>query len=116
MMSSSKVTDYFSVKKGHESKLSKKPKSQVKHVPKITESQQTDSNKHAEKLHQKQLNVLRTFDMKWEYGPCVGVSRLERWQHADQHNLNPPLAIKKLIEDHSTDEEYTQCVWNSYEL
>ena len=27
----------------------------------------------------------------YEYGPCVGVTRLERWDRADALGLNPPL-------------------------
>jgi DNA polymerase delta subunit 4 len=29
----------------------------------------------------------------YEYGPCVGVSRLERWERANILGLNPPVAV-----------------------
>lgn len=33
------------------------------------------------------------FDIRvrsYEYGPCVGVTRLERWERAQAMGLNPP--------------------------
>jgi DNA polymerase delta subunit 4 len=38
------------------------------------------------KVHQ----ILRTFDLSYEYGPCIGVSRLTRWERAYKLGLNPP--------------------------
>ncbi|XP_033101061.1 DNA polymerase delta subunit 4-like [Anneissia japonica] len=113
-MSSSKLSTYFRVKKESSESSKKKRNKQEKILPKRTATEPELTA--ADILHQKQLQVLRAFDLKWEYGPCVGVSRLERWEHAEQHNLNPPPAIKKLIEDHIDDETYTQCVWNGFEI
>ncbi|CAL1714040.1 unnamed protein product [Somion occarium] len=41
---------------------------------------------HQNKIHQ----ILRVFDLSYQYGPCIGVSRLERWNRADALGLNPP--------------------------
>lgn len=32
-------------------------------------------------------------DSTYEYGPCIGVSRLERWERARAMGLNPPVAV-----------------------
>jgi len=41
--------------------------------------------------------ILRQFDMKMEYGPCSGISRMKRWQRAEKLGLNPPVAIRDLL-------------------
>ncbi len=33
------------------------------------------------------------FDLSYEYGPCVGVTRLERWERALALGLNPPAEV-----------------------
>ncbi|THU93885.1 hypothetical protein K435DRAFT_779659 [Dendrothele bispora CBS 962.96] len=45
------------------------------------------------KFHQ----ILRVFDMSYEYGPCVGVTRLERWERASSLGLNPPVEIRDIL-------------------
>lgn len=35
-------------------------------------------------------DILRVFDMTSAYGPCVGMSRLQRWERAKKWGLNPP--------------------------
>jgi len=41
--------------------------------------------------------VLRQFDLEPKFGPCTGMTRLERWQRADRFGLNPPDHIKELL-------------------
>lgn len=38
--------------------------------------------------------ILRIFDLSYEYGPCLGVSRLERWERAQKAGLNPPIQVR----------------------
>ncbi|KAG6850666.1 hypothetical protein H0H93_010394 [Arthromyces matolae] len=45
------------------------------------------------KIHE----ILRCFDMSYEYGPCVGVSRLERWERAHLLGLDPPKEVKDIL-------------------
>eukprot|EP01018_Ginkgo_biloba_P024287 Gb_26824 [translate_table: standard] len=42
--------------------------------------------------------ILRQFDMNLAYGPCLGVSRLERWERASRLGLNPSHQIKDILE------------------
>lgn len=69
------------------------------------------SSKSAE---EEDFKILKDFDLNWEYGPSMGITRLERWNRADKHGLNPSPAVKQLVQEHSKDERYTQCLWNDY--
>ncbi|KAI5678516.1 hypothetical protein M9H77_09466 [Catharanthus roseus] len=40
---------------------------------------------------------LRQFDMNMVYGPCIGISRLDRWERARAMGLNPPEEIENLL-------------------
>jgi len=42
-------------------------------------------------------HILRVFDNSHEYGPCIGVSRLERWQRAEALGLNPPVEVREIL-------------------
>jgi DNA polymerase delta subunit 4 len=42
-------------------------------------------------------HILRIFDLSYEYGPCVGVTRLERWERAAALGLNPPLEVREIL-------------------
>ncbi|OMO88809.1 DNA polymerase delta, subunit 4 [Corchorus capsularis] len=41
--------------------------------------------------------VLRQFDMSMEYGPCLGMTRMARWERAQRLGLNPPKQIEHLL-------------------
>jgi hypothetical protein len=30
----------------------------------------------------------------YEYGPCIGVTRLQRWERAEALDLNPPFVVR----------------------
>jgi DNA polymerase delta subunit 4 len=66
---------------------------------------------HAEgqnKIHQ----ILRLFDMSYEYGPCVGMSRIERWERAASLGLNPPDEVRNILltKEGVEKDEYSQSV------
>jgi len=42
-------------------------------------------------------HILRIFDLSYEYGPCVGVTRLERWERAAALGLNPPSEVREIL-------------------
>ena len=48
-------------------------------------------------VHSKNLtnvhHILRTFDLSNKYGPCIGMSRIERWNRANEMGLNPPIEV-----------------------
>lgn len=41
--------------------------------------------------------MLRVFDNTYDFGPCVGMTRLERWERAETLGLNPPPEVKLLF-------------------
>ncbi|ESO98167.1 hypothetical protein LOTGIDRAFT_143010, partial [Lottia gigantea] len=57
---------------------------------------------------EKDLELLKSFDLNHEFGPCTGITRMERWNRADKHGLNPPQSVYDLLSQHSNDREYTQ--------
>jgi DNA polymerase delta subunit 4 len=57
---------------------------------------------------QRQLNVLKAFDHAVEFGPSIGISRLERWERADSFNLNPPAEVKDILLLHPHDIQFTE--------
>ncbi|EPQ56102.1 hypothetical protein GLOTRDRAFT_74608 [Gloeophyllum trabeum ATCC 11539] len=42
-------------------------------------------------------HILRVFDLSYEYGPCIGVTRLERWERAQALGLNPPPEVREIL-------------------
>ncbi|KAL6900659.1 hypothetical protein ACP4OV_005335 [Aristida adscensionis] len=40
---------------------------------------------------------LRRFDMDMAYGPCIGVTRLRRWERAAAMGLRPPPHLRDII-------------------
>jgi hypothetical protein len=48
---------------------------------------------------------LTKFDLTHNYGPCKGITRLERYERAVRFNLSPPEEIKALI----TNDELNIC-------
>ncbi len=41
--------------------------------------------------------VLRNFDLTYDYGPCVGISRQERYERAVALGLEPPSLVGRLL-------------------
>ncbi|PAV19784.1 dna polymerase subunit delta-4 [Pyrrhoderma noxium] len=67
---------------------------------------------HAEeqsKIH----HILRIFDTSYEYGPCVGMTRLERWERAHAFGLNPPPEVRQILmtEQAYKNDEYKQSIF-----
>jgi len=57
--------------------------------------------------------ILRVFDNSYEYGPCVGISRRDRWDRAQALGLNPPKEIDDILntKEGTTLTEYSQSVF-----
>ncbi|KAI0685607.1 DNA polymerase delta, subunit 4-domain-containing protein [Cytidiella melzeri] len=67
---------------------------------------------HAEG-QQKEQHILRVFDLSYEYGPCIGMTRLQRWERAEAMGLKPPFAVKEILLDDQAKESRTlgECVF-----
>ena len=46
--------------------------------------------------------------MDMQYGPCIGVSRFDRWQRAQRLGLNPPAAVWAMLEEEGSSAD---CLW-----
>ncbi|NP_001243129.1 DNA polymerase delta subunit 4 [Danio rerio] len=99
------ITDTFKVVKkarrgGKRSKSPSPPKAEPE-PPQLSE-------------REKDIQELKNFDLDWKFGPCTGISRLQRWERAALHGLNPPQEIKDILLKEDTDPEYTQSLWRDY--
>nr|UTQ10496.1 DNA polymerase delta 4 accessory subunit [Thermochaetoides thermophila] len=63
-----------------------------------------EASRMAKELHRKhgqglstEEKVLRYFDVSSQYGPCVGITRLRRWQRAERLGLNPPIEVLAVL-------------------
>ncbi|KAI5842992.1 DNA polymerase delta, subunit 4-domain-containing protein [Morchella snyderi] len=58
--------------------------------------------RRSQPLHQEDMSlqdkVLRHWDMSSQYGPCIGISRLERWRRAERMGLRPPVLVGVVCE------------------
>jgi len=46
--------------------------------------------------------LLRKFDMDPKFGPCVGLSRMDRWNRASRLGLDPPAYLLELMDGRET--------------
>ncbi|PSS11872.1 DNA polymerase delta subunit like [Actinidia chinensis var. chinensis] len=53
--------------------------------------------------------VLRQFDMNMAYGPCLGMTRLARWERARSLGLNPPKDVERLLREPHV---RADCLWD----
>ncbi|RYP53181.1 hypothetical protein DL768_001774 [Monosporascus sp. mg162] len=60
-----------------------------------------ERERNAPRVHQEDLSlaekVLRYWDVSSQYGPCVGISRIKRWQRAQRLGLNPPVEVLAVL-------------------
>ncbi|XP_075913933.1 DNA polymerase delta subunit 4 [Petromyzon marinus] len=85
-----------------------------RHGDKETEVEAVESLEAA--IERRDLDQLRAFDLAMEYGPCTGITRLERWTRAESLALGPPCWVKAMVEGRSEDVRFTHSVWHGYPL
>ncbi|KAJ4866680.1 polymerase delta 4 [Raphanus sativus] len=98
--------------------ISKSKPSSRRVSPKHAATQGSDATQPAALISHGSLDVkgdydekeemLRQFDMNMAYGPCVGMTRLDRWERALRLGMNPPSEIDKLLK---TDKVQQDCLW-----
>ncbi|KAK5866621.1 hypothetical protein PBY51_020797 [Eleginops maclovinus] len=103
------ITDSF--------KVVKKAKRGARKAKRPPSPPPTQQEAGAETPQEKELRTLRNFDLDWRFGPCIGISRLQRWERAKLHGLNPPEEIRELLllQTH-TDPKYNLSLWRDYPL
>eukprot|EP01135_Chromosphaera_perkinsii_P001014 Nk52_evm28s156 gene=Nk52_evmTU28s156 len=65
-----------------------------------------------EERQRQEVALLKGFDLDPKYGPCIGISRLQRWDRAERSGLNPPKKVRSLIEANEKNPEYSENLWN----
>ncbi|KAF6739431.1 DNA polymerase delta subunit 4 [Oryzias melastigma] len=70
----------------------------------------------ADPVQQEALQKLRDFDLNWRFGPCTGISRLQRWERAELHGLSPPQEVRELLLKAPADSEFSLSLWSEYPL
>ncbi|OAA46345.1 DNA polymerase delta subunit 4 [Metarhizium rileyi] len=60
-----------------------------------------EKQRKAPRVHQEELSVndkiLRYFDVSSQYGPCIGIDRMKRWQRAERLGLSPPIEVLSVL-------------------
>ncbi|KAI0402344.1 DNA polymerase delta, subunit 4-domain-containing protein [Xylaria palmicola] len=60
-----------------------------------------EGERRTKRRHQEGLTraekILRYWDVSSQYGPCVGINRIKRWQRADKLGLNPPIEVLAVL-------------------
>uniref|UniRef100_A0A1J3GE66 DNA polymerase delta subunit 4 n=1 Tax=Noccaea caerulescens TaxID=107243 RepID=A0A1J3GE66_NOCCA len=96
-----------------------KSKPSSRKVPKHAATQHSDATQPAALISHGSVDVnaddydnkeemLRQFDMNMAYGPCLGMTRLDRWERALHLGMNPPNEIEKLLK---TEKVQQDCLW-----
>ncbi|KAH8110744.1 DNA polymerase delta, subunit 4-domain-containing protein [Phellopilus nigrolimitatus] len=89
-------------KSGRLSKIYGQARERMGNIPPIHAEKQTKSH-----------HILRIFDNSYEYGPCVGMTRLQRWERAQSLGMNPPMEIRDILvtEEGNKDDTYKHSVF-----
>lgn len=94
---SNDTTGHFLRRKTQTAKPSRDdPKSSA---PKHQKTRQKKQNLVAKGTAKEVIEELRQWDLAIRYGPCIGMTRLFRWERAKLLGLNPPQRIRDLVED-----------------
>ncbi|ESQ35883.1 hypothetical protein EUTSA_v10009118mg [Eutrema salsugineum] len=98
--------------------ISKSKPSSRKVTPKHAATQGSDATQPAALIshgsldlndaYDKEEEMLRQFDMNMAYGPCLGMTRLDRWERALRLGMNPPSEIERLLK---TEKVQQDCLW-----
>ncbi|KAI8637113.1 DNA polymerase delta, subunit 4 [Parasitella parasitica] len=92
-------------------------------IGKQKQHKQPETNAQVEtkklEIHQEHLNetdkLLRAFDLNYDFGPCVGMKRLDRWERAQKLGLNPPVNVREiLIKDKA--QTYAESVFHQFRM
>ena len=57
--------------------------------------------------------ALKRFDLEAKYGPCIGLSRKQRWNRANRYGLAPPAKVRELLELLDANDERQHALWHN---
>jgi DNA polymerase delta subunit 4 len=73
--------------------------------------------------NEKELKLLRAFDLNTKYGNALGLTRLERFERAEKLGLSPPKELGEILRDatrltkcktQKEAETFRECLWYAY--
>lgn len=100
----STITSHFKQQKAHApARQQKKPQQQPEAAVQAL-AEPDDGHSPSER-------ELRQFDLDSRYGPCIGLTRLERWERAAKLGLEPPAHVRQLLTSSSADLSQ-ECLWH----
>ncbi|XP_043693946.1 DNA polymerase delta subunit 4 [Telopea speciosissima] len=122
-MASGGIKGYYRQKKSGVSKSPAKPKSKPKSSTKKSSKAAASLGSDGAQLsalishgsldlqgdYDESEDLLRQFDMNMAYGPCIGMSRLDRWERANSLGLDPPKELGDLLRGGKVGVE---CLWD----
>lgn len=101
---STKLSKIYQQRKFHENRNSN-------HKAKVINSLKEGDEKGKE--HSDKLKILKDFDLNSDFGPCMGITRMERWERASKFGLNPPIQVREILEK-ERDQNLRESLWFKY--
>lgn len=62
------------------------------------------------------IEVLKQFDLNWKFGPCTGITRLQRWERAELLGLSPPPTVREVLMKYKGNSTIVHSLWHEYSL
>lgn len=109
-MSSTRVTDFFQQQRAGASKSAPGKQQQTA----VVATQGASSSKPSPDQCEANEAALRQFDLQSTFGPCQGITRLQRWDRADKLGLSPPQHVRDLLMLLGGEaSSFNVCLWDS---
>jgi len=106
-LSTGHVTSETAIAEQARSELKKERSEEERRALKVTDAQirkywrAREAERRTGRVHQEDLSVeekiLRLFDVSSQYGPCIGIARMKRWNRANKLELAPPIEVLAVL-------------------
>lgn len=112
MMSQDTVTNHFQKRKNVQiSSNVGKTRSAAKKQEHAEPTIRTSAPNEAEFSRDEQ--ILRAFDLTSKYGPCTGMTRMERWERAVKLGLEPPMEVPLILNKYGPQAVANNNLWHN---
>lgn len=78
-----------------------------------TKKNKTEVKEEVERIDDTIRKKLKSFDLNYKYGPCLGISRLERWMRAEKLGKKPSREIFDILMKFQGVKEIEQNIWHN---
>ncbi|GAX72684.1 hypothetical protein CEUSTIGMA_g140.t1 [Chlamydomonas eustigma] len=101
-----KVSSFFQNKKRKETEKSANTRS-----TRVKENEHENLSTPTNDTETATEKCLRSFDLTSKFGPCCGVTRLERWKRAHSLGLHPPNEVLEILNKLEPADPAHQSIW-----